>query len=210
MSVFEEAAMTAQTHESGQTTKLDLHGLTHAEAQDVINAYAKHVQLRIQARAELRTTVDRAYVNDLPLISEATQKQAIRTADARVRLIEGEGATTYKTLAELRGTRESGARSWVNRLRRDNLLFTVEVKGKTLIPSVQLSADGQLNELVSEQLVKPLLAAGMEPWSLWSWLTSPTGLLSGEIPADAIATDQERVVRAVERQVADLSFPVGA
>lgn len=202
--------MTAQAHDSEQTTKLDLYGLTPAEAQDVIKAHAKHVQLRIQARAELRATVDRAYVNDLPLISEATQKQAVRTADAHVRLIEVEGAATYKTLAELRGTRESGARSWVNRLRRENLLFTVEVKGRTLIPSVQLSADGQLDELVSEQLVKPLLAAGMEPWTLWSWLTSPTGLLSGEIPADAIVTDQRRVIRAVERQVADLAFPVGA
>lgn len=202
--------MTAQAHDSEQTIKLDLYGLTQAEAQDVIKAHAKHVQLRIQARAELRATVDRAYVNDLSLVSEATQKQAVRTADARVRLVEDEGAATYKTLAELRGTRESGARSWVNRLRRDNLLFTVEVKGKTLIPNVQLSADGQLNELVSEQLVQPLLAAGMEPWSLWSWLTSPTGLLSGEIPADAIVTDRKRVIRAVERQVADLAFPVGA
>lgn len=202
--------MTAHAHESAQPPEFELHGLTQTEVQDVINAYAKHVQLRIQARSELRATVDRAYVNDLPLISEATQKQAVRTADARVRLIEGEGAATYKTLAELRGTRESGARSWVNRLRRDNLLFTVEVKGKTLIPTVQLSADGQLNQLVSEQLVKPLLAAGIEPWSLWSWLTSPTGLLSGEIPAEAVGSDHKRVLRAVERQVADLAFPVGA
>lgn len=202
--------MTAHAHESAQFAEFELHGLTQAEAQDAIAAYAKHVQLRVQSRAGLRAAVDRAYVDDLPLISEATQKQALRTADARVRLIQDEGAATYKTLADLRGTRESGARSWVNRLRRDNLLFTVEVKGKTLVPSVQLSADGQLNGLVSEHLVKPLLTAGMEPWSLWSWLTSPTGLLSGGIPAEAVVTDQKRVIRAVERRVADLAFPVGA
>lgn len=202
--------MTTHSHESEREIEFELHGLTHTEVQDAINAYAKHVQLRVQARAELRATVDRAYVSDLPLISEATQKQAVRSADAHVRLIEDEGAVTYKTLSELRGTRESGARSWVNRLRRGNLLFTVEVKGKTLIPTVQLSADGQLNEHISEHLVKPLLSAGMEPWALWSWLTSPTGLLSGEIPAEAVANNQKRVLRAVERQVADLSFPVGA
>lgn len=202
--------MTTRSHESAREIEFELHGLTHTEVQDAINAYVKHVQLRVQARAELRATVDRAYVNDLPLISEATQKQAVRSADARVRLIEDEGAVTYKTLSELRGTRESGARSWVNRLRRGKMLFTVEVKGKTLIPTVQLSADGRLNELISEHLVKPLLSAGMEPWALWSWLTSPTGLLSGEIPAEAVASNQQRVLRTVERQVADLSFPVGA
>ena len=81
----------------------------------------------------------------------------------------------------------------------------MEVKGKTLVPAIQLFADGQLDELVSEHLVKPLLSTGMEPWSLWSWLTSPTG---GEFPAEAVVIDQKRVLRTVERQVADLEFPV--
>lgn len=84
----------------------------------------------------------------------------------------------------------------------------MEVKGKTLVPAIQLFADGQLDELVSEHLVKPLLSTGMEPWSLWSWLTSPTGLLNGEFPAEAVVIDQKRVLRTVERQVADLEFPV--
>ena len=84
----------------------------------------------------------------------------------------------------------------------------MEAKGKTLVPAIQLFADGQLDELVSEHLVKPLLSTGMEPWSLWSWLTSPTGLLSGEFPAEAVVIDQKRVLRTVERQVADLEFPV--
>lgn len=35
-----------------------------------------------------------------------------------------------------------------------------------------------------------------------------TGLLSGEFPAEAVVIDQKRVLRTVERQVADLEFPV--
>ncbi len=80
--------MTAQARGSAQSDGFELHGLTQAEAQDAINRYAKHVQLRVQARNELRTTVCHAYVDDLPLISEATQKQALRTVHARIRLID--------------------------------------------------------------------------------------------------------------------------
>ena len=202
--------MAAQAHDPAHPSKLELQGLTQAEAQEAINTYAKHVELRVHMRAQLREAVDHAYMDDLPLVSEATQKQAKRTANARVRLIQDEGAATYHSLAEMRGTGQGGARSWVNRLRRDNLLFTVEVNGKTLIPMVQLTSDGQLDELVSEHLVKPLLSAGMEPWSLWSWLTSPTGLLSGDIPAVIVHTATDRVDRAVQRHIADLALPAGA
>lgn len=202
--------MTAQAHEPASGPELELQGLTQTEAQEAINAYAKHVKLRVGMREKLRETVDHAYIDDIPLVSEATQKQAKRTAKARVRLINDAGVATYKSLAGMRGTGEGGARSWVNRLRRDNLLFTVEAGGKTLVPLVQLTADGQLDELISDRLVKPLLSTGMEPWSLWSWLTSPTGLLSGGVPAAVVRTEANRVDRAVERRAADLAFPAGA
>lgn len=202
--------MTAQAHEPSYTPGLKLQGLTQAEAQEAINTYAKHVKLQVGTRAKLREAVDHAYIDDIPLVSEATQKQAKRTANARVRLIQDEGVATYTSLASLRGTKEGGARSWVNRLRQENLLFTVEASGKTLVPLTQLTSDGQLDELVSKRLVKPLLSAGIEPWSLWSWITSPTGLLSGEVPAIAVRTELKRVDRAVERRVADLAYPAGA
>ena len=202
--------MAAQAHDPAHPSRLEVQGLTQAEAQEAINTYAKHVELRVHMRAQLREAVDHAYMDDLPLVSEATQNQAKRAANARVRLIQDEGAATYHGLAGMRGTGQGGARPWANRLRRHNLLFTVEVNGKTLIPMVQLTTDGQLDELVSEHLVKPLLSAGMEPWSLWSWLTSPTGLLSGDIHAVIVHPEMERVDRAVQRPIADLALPAGA
>ena len=202
--------MAARAHDPAHSSKLELHGLTQAEAHEAINTYAKHVELRVHMRAQLREAVDRAHMDDLPLVSEATQNQAKRTANARVRLIQDEGAATYHSLARMRGTGQGGARPWANRLRRHNLLFTVEVNGKTLIPMVQLTTDGQLDELVSEHLINPLLSAGMEPWSLWSWLTSPTGLLSGGLSAVIVHTAMDRVDRAVQRHIADLALPAGA
>ena len=83
--------MAAQSHDPAHSSKLALQGLTQAEVQEAINAYAKHVELRVHMRAQLREAVDHAYMDDLPLVSEATQKQAKRTANARVRLIQDEG-----------------------------------------------------------------------------------------------------------------------
>src|SRR5699024_2358640 len=90
----QRARMAAQAHDPAHPSKLEHQGLTQAEAQEAINTYAKHVELRVHMRAQLREAVDHAYMDDLPLVSEATQKQAKRTANARVRLIQDEGAAT--------------------------------------------------------------------------------------------------------------------
>lgn len=61
-------------------SELELRGLSHAEVQEATNTHAKHIKLRVESRAQLRATVDYAYVDDIPLVSEAAQKQAQRTA----------------------------------------------------------------------------------------------------------------------------------
>lgn len=63
--------MTGQAYESSKSAKLELHGLTPAQAQEAIDIYAKHIHLRIRVRADLRATVDRVYVDNIPLESEA-------------------------------------------------------------------------------------------------------------------------------------------
>lgn len=40
--------MTAHSYDSAQSSELEQDGLTHAEAQDAINTYAKHVRPRIR------------------------------------------------------------------------------------------------------------------------------------------------------------------
>ena len=36
-------------------------------------------------------------------------------------------------------------------------------------------------------MLEPLLAARMDPWRAWAWLTQPAGLLGGLVPETAAA-----------------------
>lgn len=143
---------------------------------------------------------------DIPAIPAATQRQVQRTAALRERLLR-EGYQTYASLAAMRDTKESSVRTWATRLRQQNKLFTVKRSGQTIIPAVQLTDSGGIRTEV-EALVTPLLKAGLDDWSVWAWLASPTDRLSGEVPAVVAATNPGRARRAALRyaqQVADAS-----
>lgn len=88
-------------------------------------------------------------------------------------------------------------------------LFTVRAQGQTLIPAAQLTATGELDRAVS-QLVRVLREADMDGWSLWAWLCSPSGLLSGGIPAVVVHASPDRVLRAARRTASDLQAHSGA
>ena len=63
-------------------------------------------------------------------------------------------------------------------------MLLVQDGAATLVPSFQLDAAGQVrDELLT--VLEPLLAAGLDPWRVWIWLTSPAGLLGGGVPAVA-------------------------
>jgi hypothetical protein len=47
-----------------------------------------------------------------------------------------------------------------------------------------------------------LIDAGVQSWALWTWLTSPTSLLSGEIPEQLVRSTPQRVLRAARRLAA--------
>ncbi|MCB0951087.1 MAG: hypothetical protein K0U84_22220 [Actinomycetia bacterium] len=57
-------------------------------------------------------------------------------------------------------------------------LFTVKHDGRTIIPAFQLDADGEPRPEL-QPVLQPLIDAGVQSWALWTWLTSPTSLLSG-------------------------------
>lgn len=126
--------------------------------------------------------------------TEQVQRQAQRAAALRETLM-GHGYETYASLAAKRGAKESSIRTWATRARRDHRLFTVQAGGHTLIPTVQLTPNGEIEPAVAA-LIAPLLKAGLDRWSLWAWLCSPTDRLSGQVPADVAHTDPERARRA--------------
>lgn len=202
--------MTAHAHQPiGPAEGVDFGAMTPQDIQRAVKHYRQHQALRVSARTGLRERVDRAYVDDAEIVSEATQKQAIRSGQIRTRLLEDEGAETYATLSARRGTAESAARAWVARLRKQNRLFTVEAQGLTLVPRFQLTDTGGLDRSVSEIIVAPLLDAGVRPWAVWAWATRSTGLLSGRVPAALVQEKPQVVETAVTVHINDLDFPAG-
>ena len=78
-------------------------------------------------------------------------------------------------------------------------------EGGTLVPSFQLDEAGEVrSELVA--VLEPLLAAGTDPWLVWTWLTTPAGLLGGRVPheaardAEELPLVQHAAVRLAERR----------
>lgn len=181
---------------------VQVEGLTQDEVEFALELAHEVKSEQMRARTVLSTHVQKAMLDGLiPLVPHASQRQVQRNADVRRRLLADEGAETFSSLAELRGTTESSARTWITRSRKTRRMFTVEVQGRTLIPSVLLMESGDIDARVSS-LCRPLIDAGLDGWELWSWLTSPNGLLSGAIPARVARSNPHRAHRAAVRHAA--------
>lgn len=199
--------MSAQVPERVLVTEesdhVEVTGISKARVQEALQLLDAADNVRLVARGNLLTSMNKLMVKaNMPVVPEATQRQIQRSAALNEELLSL-GYETHESLAQKRRTPVSSARTWVSRLRKRNELFTVKLSGKTLIPSVQLTEDGDLRKEVSV-LVQPLSKAGLNGWSLWSWLCKPTGLLSGKVPSEVAETNQKRAQKAADRYAAEL------
>jgi hypothetical protein len=174
-------------------------GLSPREASDALKLLfaARHLQYEhgVAASKGLLRTVAAA---GLDLTPPATVEQARRSADLRRDLL-ATPTFTYDTLAQQRGdARSSSTRTWVSRARSRKELFTVDVDGRTIIPAFQLTDAGKTRPALAPALSQ-LLDADVGGWSVWTWLTRPTPLLSGGTPTDLADEAPERVRRAARR-----------
>ncbi|MFI8414323.1 hypothetical protein ACIGB6_17840 [Paeniglutamicibacter gangotriensis] len=186
--------------------QVEVVGLNEYEVSSAISLYRAVENVRVQARATLASYVNEAMMEEnILLVSAASQRQLQRSAALRQRLVQENGAETYASLAKLRGTTESSIRDWVSRLGRVGELFTVESRGLVLVPSVQLTDSRNVNPLISG-LVHPILDAGADGWSLWAWLTRPTGFLGGEVPSEVAGNDFGRAHKAALRYASELQL----
>lgn len=132
------------------------------------------------------------------LTPTATLSQAQRLATHRNALL----ATpfhTYASLSRQRGdSSESNTRTWVARRREEHELFTVTHNGRALIPGFQFDEHGKLRAELAP-ILSALADGGVQGWSLWTWLTSPTSFLSGAVPERVASTDPTRALRAARR-----------
>jgi hypothetical protein len=135
---------------------------------------------------------------EVSLVPPATLAQAQRLAAHREALL-ATPVYTHETLSEVRGNaRPSSTRTWLTRRRDEHALFTVNVKGTTVIPAFQLDETGEPRPEL-QPIVSALQEGGIEGWSLWTWLTKPTSFLSGGIPEEVARTNPERALRAAQR-----------
>ena len=112
-----------------------------------------------------------------------------REGRARASLLDG-GWLDYAGVGRLRGVSENAARFALHKAADRRSVLLVQHEGATLVPSFQLGPDGQVrDELLT--VLEPLLAAGVDPWRAWIWLTSPAALLGGAVPHEAARDPEE-------------------
>lgn len=128
-------------------------------------------------------------------VSPASLSQATREAAHRQRLLQTP-TYTYEDLRLLRGDASIGAtRTAVSRMVDRRLLFTVPVANRrVVVPAFLLNDEGRPRPELTP-ILAPLVDAGVGSWQIWTWLTSPTALLSGAVPAD-LAGDPGTAPRA--------------
>lgn len=96
----------------------------------------------------------------------------------------------YETLAELRGASVDATRFWVHKTNGEHRLLVVPVDERSVVPAFQLTAAGDPRPDLAPVL-EPLLAARMDPWRAWAWLTQPAALLGGRVPEQVAADPQD-------------------
>ncbi|GAB2861603.1 hypothetical protein [Nocardioides pacificus] len=101
---------------------------------------------------------------------------------------------TYDTLAEARGETVDALRFAVTKAANAHQLLVVPADERALVPAFQLDADLDPRDDLAPVL-QPLLAAGIDPWRAWAWLTQPAGLMAGLVPEQA-AADPETATMA--------------
>ncbi len=112
-----------------------------------------------------------------------------RDAAVRESLLDG-GWLTYADVGRLRGVSENAARFALHKAAERRTVLLVQHEGGTLVPAFQLDATGEVRaELLA--VLEPLLAARVDPWRAWIWLTTPAALLAGAVPHEAARDPEE-------------------
>lgn len=129
---------------------------------------------------------------------QTSEEQARHLAAHREALLRS-GAYTSAELSALRGEDLDTTRLWLAQQLGDRALFVVRHGGDHLVPAVLLTEAGEPRPELRPLLEVLLDADGLGGWSIWSWLTAHSPLLSGARAVDVAARDPLGVRSAAER-----------
>ena len=131
---------------------------------------------------------------------EARLLNAHRVHAGRQALVD-QGTFSVKEIAAARGQAANTVHKQIQRACERGELFTVGLNGERHVPAVLL--DEALSVRPQwKPVVSALRDAGMTGWGIWRWFAEPNAGLSGEIAADVIATNPDRVYAAARRRAA--------
>ena len=114
------------------------------------------------------------------------------------------GTYTVGEVASTRNRPRNTVHKEVQRACGRGALFTVAVNGEKHVPAVLLDEALEVREDWAP-VVSALREAGMTGWGIWRWIAEPNAGLSGEIAADVIETNPDRVYAAAERRATQLA-----
>lgn len=123
---------------------------------------------------------------------------ACRVHAARQGLVD-QGTFTVKEIAQTLDRAVNTVHKQVQRARKRSELLTVAVNGETHMPEM-LYDDGLDVRREWQPVISVLRDIGMGDWGIWRWIAEPNAGLSGEIAAEVIRTDPERVYEAARRR----------
>jgi hypothetical protein len=147
---------------------------------------------------------------DMPVCDPGKDGSSVDLADERrrrndavhVQLLQS-GTVGLRSLSGLRGDLVLAVTiAWVQE--QAHSLLSVRHAGEMRYPTFQLTSDGQLRPELARHL-RTLRHAGLGAWQTWAWMTTPTALLSGDVPVDVVVTNPGRVDLAVKRLTARLA-----
>jgi hypothetical protein len=178
---------------------VEVRGVSRHEVLEALHLHAEVQVAKAAHTADVRDSLVRTLMGKgVSLVPPASLAQAQRLAAHRNALL-ATPVYTHESLQQMRGdTRASSTRTWLSRRKDARELFTVKHDGRTVIPAFQLDADAEPRPEL-QPVLQTLIDAGVQSWALWTWLTSPTSLLSGEIPEQLVRSTPHRVLRAAER-----------
>lgn len=184
---------------SERADHLEVRGVSRRDIEEALTLMGKVRVLQADHVAATRADLLRTLMaRNVTLTPPATLAQAQRLAAHRDALLASP-VFTHETLRELRGdTKTSSTRTWLTRRRDNHEVFTVTHNGRTLIPAFQLDEAGRPRAEL-QPILGALADAGIGGWPLWTWLTTPTARLSGEIPELLARQSPTRVLRAAQR-----------
>jgi hypothetical protein len=106
---------------------------------------------------------------------------------------------TIGDLAERRGDPDGAPTgAWLYQQLREHRLVVVQDGDSLRVPALMVTAGGETRPEL-QPLLHELRAAGIDGRTATTWLSSPSSLLSGEVPEQVARTDQARATRAAAR-----------